>query len=124
MAPATPSSINCVTRYNQRSATSAKKLLKQAIATVSTATITPIPKLPPIVPCVMGGEPITGHGSIIECEEADVNLAAEETDVNLAAAAVKFEGPALRDVVCPDSMFNKEEFIDDPHYVCAAKCLC
>jgi hypothetical protein len=75
-ALATPSSINCTTCYNQRSAASTKKLLKQAIATVSMAIMTPISGLPPFIPCIMGGEePITGHGSDNECEEADVNPA-------------------------------------------------
>ncbi len=76
--------------------------------------MTSIPELPPIVLRIIGGEPITGHGSINKCEEADVDPSAEERDVNLAAAAVEFEGPALGDFVCPASMFNRGIYWQSP----------
>ncbi len=95
MAPATPSSVDCATPYNHCSTASAKKLLKQAIANVSTDTMALNPELTPTVPCVMGGKPNTGHGSNNECEDADINLATQQTDIHPANEAVEFKVPAL-----------------------------
>jgi hypothetical protein len=39
----------------------------------------------------------------------------------MANATVEFEVPASGDVVCPASLFDTEELINNPHYVCAAK---
>jgi hypothetical protein len=126
MAPATPSSIDCATRYNQRNAASAKKLLKQAVANVSKEKMDSIPELPPIVMRVMGGEHNSADESKKECDNADIDPSTDQTGINPEnEMAVEFTAPTfLVDVVHPVLMFDKGKIIDDPNYVCAVKHLC
>jgi hypothetical protein len=126
MALVTPFSVNCATHYNHCSTTSAKKLLKQAIANVSKEKITLIPELPTIVLCVMGGKQNTDNESNNKCEDADINPATDQMDINSAnEVAVEFQARTfLGDVVRPASMFGMDKIIDDFNNICAAKHLC
>jgi hypothetical protein len=85
-----------------------------------------IPELPPIVTCEMGGEQNTADKNNKECDDADINPSTAQTGINPEnEVAVEFPAPTLLvDVVRPASMFDMDEIIDDPNYVCAAKHLC
>jgi hypothetical protein len=126
IAPATPSSVDQATPYNQRSMARAKKLLRQAVANVSKENMTPIPELPPILTCVMGGEQNTTDKSNNKLDDADIDPAIDQMDINPAnEAAVELPAPtSLVDVVCPASMFDIDKIIDNPSYFYAAKHLC
>jgi hypothetical protein len=123
MAPATPSSVDRATCYNQHSAASTKKLLKPSIANVSKENMDSIPELPPIVTGVMGGEENTADKSNKKCDDADIDPLTDQTGINPEnEVADEFPAPTfLVDVVCPASMFDMEEIIDNPNYVCAVK---
>jgi hypothetical protein len=105
---------------------STKKLLnKQAITNVSKEKMTLIPELPPIVMGAMGGEQNTADKSNNKCDDADIDPETNQTDINPAnEVAVEFPAPTFLVGVCPASMFDMEEIIDNPNYVCAAKHLC